>query len=62
MRARLYDFEARILRETEKAVLVTDGDKEAWLPKRAAEISEPDMDGVVEITIPQDLAEEKGLV
>lgn len=66
MRANLTDLELMIHHETEKAVLVsTDGNREAaqWLPKAQVEFEEPIQIGKAQIvTLPQSLAEDKGLV
>lgn len=53
----LYDFHAELKHETEMAYLVTDGDKDYWLPKS---MTENNGDGT--FTLPQWLAEEKGIV
>jgi hypothetical protein len=55
-----------ILRETEAAFLVSDGDREVWLPK--SQIGNADeLEGVncmedIEVIVPEWLAEEKGLI
>ena len=48
-------------RETEKAILVTDGEKEYWLPKSQVEV-EPGDRGLINVSMPRWLAEDKGLV
>lgn len=53
----LYDFVGKMLTETDKGILIHDGEKKVWLPKRFVEDNE---DGT--FTIPQWLAEEKELV
>ena len=59
MAERLVDLDARLVHETEKAWLLDTGKGEpTWLPKSACEFDQTD--GV--LTLPQALAEEKGLV
>lgn len=55
--SKLYDFAAELKHETANAYLVNDGDKDYWLPKS---MTEDNGDGT--FTIPQWLAEEKGIV
>lgn len=66
MRSDLTDIEVMIHFDTEKAVLVsTDGLRSSavWLQKRLVEFEEPIRFGKAQIiTLPQRLAEEKGLV
>ena len=47
--------------ETEKALLFNDGARSVWLPRSQIEISEAD-NGLVEVTMPEWLALEKGLI
>jgi RNase P/RNase MRP subunit p29 len=63
MKSNLYDFTARVIAETPKAVLIDHGGKEqVWLPKSLIEI-EKNTDGkTVTITCEERLAEEKGIV
>ncbi len=51
-----------ILRETDAAILVSDGDREVWLPKSQIEYSGDPGDESVCVEIPEWLAEEKGLI
>lgn len=57
MTEKLYDFAGEQRRETDKALLIFDGTKEAWLPKA---ITQDNGDGTY--TIPEWLAIEKELV
>lgn len=58
-RKELYDASFEFLRETEKAICVTEGDDvEIWLPKSQIEY-ERKADGSVEVTMPLWLAQEK---
>ena len=58
-RSNLIDVEARLVHETEKAWLLDTGDDEpTWLPKSSCELDE----ATGALTLPQPLAEEKGLV
>ena len=56
-KSELYDFAGQIRHETDKAVLVFDGEHEIWLPRSHVEIN-----GDGTFTVPQWLAEEKELV
>lgn len=67
-KSELVDISVQILRETEKAILVTEGLKkdgkriDHWLPKSAVEGDLSRLyPEVVELTIPRWLYEEKGL-
>lgn len=53
----LVDIAGEIQGETEKAIRFFDGDRTVWLPKSQVEIND---DGTV--TMPEWLAEEKGLI
>ena len=57
------DITVRKMAETERAVLVTDGTPEeaVWLPKSQIEIMPSDKPGLYDVTLPEWLAEEKGL-
>ena len=62
--ARIVDITVHIHHETEKAWLVSDtGDRDdaVWLPKSVVEVQ--DKDGfIAEISLPEDMAQEKGLI
>lgn len=63
--SRLCDLEVTLHHETEKAVLVSlDGDKNkaVWLPYSAIEIVKTPRKNVYLVTLPQQLALEKGLI
>ena len=47
--------------ETEKAVLFHDGTRSVWLPRSQIEIAPAD-NGLVEVTMPEWLAQQKGLI
>jgi hypothetical protein len=52
-----------IKKETPLALLVTDGDKECWLPKSLVEMDQDGGPGdTVVFTMPDWLAEKKGLI
>lgn len=55
--ARLTDIAAEIRRETDRAWLIFDGAREAWVPKSQVE---KNPDGT--FTMPEWLAQEKGLI
>jgi RNase P/RNase MRP subunit p29 len=54
---RLYDFEGRVVHETEKALLLSDGTRQAWFPRSMVQ---DNGDGT--FTVPERLAVEKGFV
>lgn len=62
-RSELIDLEVFIHHETEKAILVSTagGDEEVWLPKSQVEINDRGR-LTAEITLPESLPIEKGLV
>jgi hypothetical protein len=57
----LIDLTVILITETDKAILVDDGDNRVWLPKSKVEI-EPRSDGSHTVTLPEWLAIDKGLV
>jgi hypothetical protein len=62
---KLVDLEVVLHHQTDRAVLVSiDGDRAnaKWLPKSAIEIEQMPRSTTYEITLPIDLATEKGLV
>ena len=64
MRSDLIDVTVQKLHETDKAVLVTDSvpEKGVWLPKTQIEIEKSGAGGLYEVTLPEWLAMEKGLI
>lgn len=65
MKSDIIDLTLEILRETERAVHVHDGDekKAVWLPKSQIEVDTTGQKpGVVVVTLPQWLARDKGLI
>lgn len=58
---RLCDITVEEIHRTDKAILVRDGDKEVWLPLSVCEINEK-RNRIVEITLPEYYAQEKGLI
>lgn len=64
--AKLTDVTMTLHVETQAAILVSDdGDKEkaVWLPKSQVEYTEPKGKGnITEVTLPEWLAKEKGLI
>lgn len=64
MRSDLIDVTVQKLHETDKAVLVTDSvpEKGVWLPKTQIEIEKSGIGGLYEVTLPEWLAMEKGLI
>lgn len=64
----LFDCSLKLLHETEKAYLVTEGLLDAneklktfWLPKSQVEVDAPEQGKVCVFTVPQWLIEEKGI-
>ena len=56
------DYHLEIVKETDRAILVSDGDTKAWLPKSQIETTEQIVVGkTMTITVPDWLAEEAGL-
>lgn len=64
MKSNLADLTVQLLHETDNAVLVKIGtwSEAVWLPKSQVEVEATGSDGLCEITLPQWLAEERGLV
>lgn len=61
---RLTEVTVRLVQQTERAILVNDSDdpdKAVWLPKSQVEFEEKAGD-IVEVTLPEWLATERGLV
>lgn len=56
-----YEFTAKIDRETDLSYRVHDGERFHWLPKSQIKI-EKGLDDMAEITVPEWLAKEKGLI
>jgi len=62
---RLTDITVQLHQETQRAILVSDdGDleKAVWLPKSQVEFAEKPGSDVIEVTLPEWLATERGLV
>lgn len=64
MRSNVIDITVQKLHETDKAVLVTDSIPEngVWLSKSFIEIEASATGGLYEVTLPEWLAQEKGLI
>jgi hypothetical protein len=64
MRSDLIDIDVQVLHETAQAWLVTDGVPETsvWVPKSQCEISETGFGGIMRLTLPEWLAQEKELI
>jgi len=63
-KVRLTDITVHLVQQTERAILVCDSDdldKAVWLPKSQVEFQEI-KPGIVEVTLPEWLATERGLV
>lgn len=61
MRSDLVDVTVQLLHETDKAIRVSDGTREAWLPKSQVEYNEV-KPGIYEVTAPEWLLLDKGLI
>ena len=61
---RLTDIDVQLLHQTDKAWLVTDSEpgSAVWIPKSQAELSETAIAGIYTVTLPEWLAQEKGLI
>ena len=64
MKSDIIDIDGAIEARTEKAILFHTGDKEqaTWLPLSQIEVDETGIPGIVTITLPEQLATEKGLI
>ena len=62
MKSDLYDLLVEIKHQTDLAILVSDGAREAWLPKSRVEIEPSEISGLYIVTAPESLLTEKGLV
>lgn len=64
MRSNLIDLDVQVLRETDKAAMVTLDvpDNGVWLPKSQIELNETGIAGIVTVTLPEWLALDKGLI
>lgn len=62
MTKKIVDITVQVRRETVKAVLVSDGVTEAWLPRSQIEINISDDGQADVITLPEWLAMEKGFL
>ena len=64
MRSNVIDITVQKLHETDRAVLVTDSipEKGVWLSKSLIEIEASSTGGLYEVTLPEWLAQEKGLI
>lgn len=62
MKSNLTDITVEQRHETASAILVHDGDVQVWLPKSQIEIADSGDGRTIVVTLPQWLAEEKGLV
>lgn len=58
--SKLIDIACEIRHETDKAVLIADGDREVWLPLSQCEVYRERTGSIV--TLPEWLAKEKGLI
>lgn len=64
MKSDITDIDVEVVHRTEKAVLVHTGDKEkaVWLPLSMIEIEPSGIGGIETVTLPERLAQEKGLI
>ena len=64
MRSNVIDIDGAIEARTDRAVLFHTGDKEqaAWLPLSQIEVSETGIGGIYTVSLPEWLAEDKGLI
>lgn len=64
MKSDVIDLTVQLLSETDKAVLVTEDIPEngVWLPRSQIEIAAADVGGLHIVTLPEWLANEKGMI
>jgi hypothetical protein len=64
MKSNIIDIDVEVSHRTDKAVLVHTGnkDKSVWLPLSQIEIEASGVAGIETITLPENLALEKGLI
>jgi hypothetical protein len=64
MKSNIIDIDVEIAHRTEKAVLVHTGNKaeSVWLPLSQIEMEETGFLGIVTVSLPETLANEKGLI
>ena len=62
MRSDLYDLMVEIKAQTNTQILVSDGQREAWLPKSEVEIEPSEIGGIHIVTAPEWLLMDRGLV
>lgn len=64
MKSNIIDIDVEITARTGKAILVHTGDKEeaVWLPLSQVEVSASGFAGIETVTLPEWLAEERGLI
>lgn len=64
MKSNIIDLDGAIEARTERAVLFHTGNKEeaAWLPLSQVEVAETGVGGIFTVTLPEWLAQEKGLI
>lgn len=64
MKSNIIDIDVEVTARSGKAVLVHTGDKEkaVWLPLSQIEIEPGVFDGIETVTLPEWLAQEKGLI
>lgn len=64
MKSNIIDIDVEVTHRTEKAVLVHTGNKEeaVWLPLSQVEVSPSGFGGIETVTLPEWLAQEKGLI
>jgi len=60
-RSDLIDVAVEVKHKTEKAVLVSDGDRDIWLPNSQIEL-DGDVENGFTVTLPEWLAFDKGLI
>lgn len=60
-KSKLVDLELDLIHETSKAIMVTDGKVECWLPKSLIEMEETTVANRYTVTLPRYIAEERGL-
>ena len=61
-RSDVIDLTGTLVRETDKAILFDNGTAETWLAKSQIEYNPDDLYSIGDVTLPEWLAKEKGLI
>lgn len=59
---REHTISVEIIHDTPDAVLVNDGDRQEWLPRSQVDLEGPDPDGLYNLTAPEWILKDRGLI